>query len=304
MPIHNRQIITTLALLALLGLLVLSACNPSPASPEAVETQPAGSPEAAATEPAEPTAIPVPMAVIVNGQGVTLDEYNLQMAQLMAAAEAEAQTLSAEAAAEMLQTYFIESELLAQAAYAGGYELPDADLQARLAELKEKAGGEESFQNWLAGLGSNEQAFLVTYRREMAAQWQREQIAAGVGDTAEQIHARQILVIERETAEQISSQLRGGAGFTELAAAYDPVTKGDLGWFPRGYLFLPEIEEILFTLQPGQFTDVLESEYGYHIILVEEREANHPLSDTARLELQRQALNAWLEQQKAAAAVE
>ncbi len=290
-------------LTALFCLILLAACG-QPASPEVSATQSPAAPVESPTAPAEPTPTPVPMAITVDSGGVTLEEYNLQKAQLLAAAQEKGQTLTDEETAEMLNTYFIENELLAQAALADGYSLTDADLQTKLVELKEKAGGDGAFQSWLAGLGSNEQAFLVTYRRELAAQWQRDQIAAGVGDTAEQIHARQILVIERETADEFFSQLKGGSDFTELAAAYDTVTKGDLGWFPRGYLFLPEIEEVLFTLQTGQYTDVIESEYGYHIILVEEREADHPLSDTARLQLQHQALSDWLEQHQASAAIE
>lgn len=45
---------------------------------------------------------------------------------------------------------------------------------------------------------------------------------------------------------------------------------GDLGWFPRGRM-IPQIEEVAFSLQPGQISDVFKTRYGYHILLVTDR---------------------------------
>lgn len=250
------------------------------------------------------------MALRVNGVGVTLAEYNTQRGQIVAAAAAaeaagvDGKTPGDDEIDAMLQAYFVENELLAQVARQSGFQLSDTDYDTRLQTLIEKSGGQEAFQNWLAATGSNADTFALSFRREIAAQWQREQIAATVGETAEQIHARQILVTGEDTANQILSQLRGGMDFAALAEAYDSVVKGDLGWFPRGYLFLPEVEDLIFALQPGQYTNVIESEYGYYIIMVEDREPDRPLSENARLKLQHQALNDWLTQAKDSADIE
>ena len=285
---------------------LLLSCNTGtiPAASSEASTRQASNSPVPTVETATPTATLAPMALTVNGQGVTLAEYNVQKQQLLSAADTTGKTIGDEEIGELLNTYFIEVELLAQAAYKAGYNPSDTELAEKLQALKEKVGGEEAFQNWLTVTGTSEEFFLLSFRRELAAQWQRDRITEEVGETAEQIHARQILVDSADEADQIYHQLQGGLDFTELAAQYDPVTKGDLGWFPRGYLFLSEIEEKVFALQPGQYTEVIHSDYGYHIVLVEEREEDHPLSEAARLQLTHLALNNWLLEQKAASTIE
>jgi peptidyl-prolyl cis-trans isomerase C len=91
--------------------------------------------------------------------------------------------------------------------------------------------------------------------------------------------------------------LQVGNNFDEMAALFDPVTRGEMGWFPRGYLFEPAIEEIAFSLQPGQFSDVIVTDVGFHIIEVVAR-AERALSADAYLALQEKALANWLEQQR------
>ena len=44
-----------------------------------------------------------------------------------------------------------------------------------------------------------------------------------------------------------------------LAAEYDPVAEGELGWFPRGYLFDKELEDAAFGLQAGEYSQVIET---------------------------------------------
>ena len=75
-----------------------------------------------------------------------------------------------------------------------------------------------------------------------------------------------------------SDDLEAGADFTELAYEYDPLTGGDLGWFPAGYLLQPDVETAAFSLQPGQYSGIIQTSYGYHIVYVIERDSNHPLS--------------------------
>jgi parvulin-like peptidyl-prolyl isomerase len=171
-------------------------------------------------------------------------------------------------------------------------------LTQKLDEIKQSAGGEQEFSSWLEANGFNENVFLSIYRRELAAAWKRDQIVEFVGKTAEQIQARQILVSDKDLADQIFRQLEGGADFATLAEEYDPLTKGALGWFPRGFLFLPEVEEAVFALQPGEYTSVIQTSYGYHIVQVMDRDAKHPLSTEARQKLAHTAVNLWLEEQR------
>ena len=83
--------------------------------------------------------------------------------------------------------------------------------------------------------------------------------------------------------------LAGRIDFDEFAALVDPVTHGDIGWFPRGYLPFKAIEQAAFALQAGQMSDVTQTDLGYHILKVIER-GQHPLSADALLVLQDKAV--------------
>ncbi len=99
-------------------------------------------------------------------------------------------------------------------------------------------------------------------------------------------------------AQQALGFLQAGWNFDDLAAQYDPVTKGELGWFPRGYLPAPVIEEAAFALQPGQYSAIIQDETGYHILYVAERDAARLLSPDALLTLQERAVQSWLTQRR------
>jgi peptidyl-prolyl cis-trans isomerase D len=80
-------------------------------------------------------------------------------------------------------------------------------------------------------------------------------------------------------AEDILKQLQHGGDFAELAKkdSDDPGSAakgGELGWIVRGQT-VPNFEKTAFSLQPGQLSGLVETEYGYHIIQVEEKQAGH-----------------------------
>jgi len=126
----------------------------------------------------------------------------------------------------------------------------------------------------------------------------RDKIAASIPATAEQVHAIQILLYNADAAQQALGYLKAGWKFPDLAARYDPVTKGELGWFPKGYLPDPAIETAAFALQPGQYSDVIQTQAGYIILYCVERDPAHLLSPDALLTLQEHAVQNWLTQQR------
>jgi peptidyl-prolyl cis-trans isomerase D len=119
--------------------------------------------------------------------------------------------------------------------------------------------------------------------------------------TPEQVRASHILLktegkdeaVVRKQAEAVLQQVKSGADFAGLAkkVSEDEETKangGDLDYFVRGRM-VPEFDTVAFTLQPGQVSDLVKSQFGFHIIKVVDKKAavTRPL-DEVREEIQNQ----------------
>jgi peptidyl-prolyl cis-trans isomerase C len=301
---HGRKWII---LLSLLAITIASGCTgtrlPS-ASPSAPGTTPQPTVPAATPTPEPPTATPVPLAARVNGEGIPLAAFQTSLAQLQKA-DADLKKTAAEAdQRQRVLDDLIDQALLAQAARSDGFTLTDADLEAQISQLAGQIGGEAALQAWEGANGYTDESLREALRASDAAAWERDRILAQVPDTAEQVHAQQILVSDEATAQGILEKLQSGSKFASLALKYDPATGGDLGWFPKGYLTVPEVETAAFSLQPGQTSEIIQSSLGYHIIQVIERDPQHPLSPDAKLTLQQAALKKWLEDRRAQSQIE
>jgi peptidyl-prolyl cis-trans isomerase C len=165
-------------------------------------------------------------------------------------------------------------------------------------------GSADSLTAWESANGYTTDSFKTALLREIYADYQRDQIINAVPETADQVHARQILVQDEANAESLLAELKAGKDFATLAVTVDPTTGGDLGWFPKGYLTESAVEDAAFSLEAGQFSDIIQTELGYHIIYVIEKDASHPLSVGARRTLQQNTLTQWLKDQKAAAQIQ
>lgn len=245
--------------------------------------------------PAPPTATPVPSAGTVNGETIPLAEFSAevtryQAAQATPAPEAEAQ--------RVVFDDLVAQILLAQGAAEAGFTLDDAALQARIEALAAQVGGAEQLSAWQQEHGYNQEDFKAALRRASAAAWMRDKIIAAVPLSAPQVHIRQILLYNEEVAQKYADQLQAGADFDALAAQVDPVTGGDIGWFPRNYLAETAVEEAAFSLQAGAASAIIPSQVGYHLLKLLETQPDRPLSPDALQTLQTRALKEWLAQRR------
>jgi len=237
----------------------LSAIAPSPLA--AQENQPA-QPEAAA-----PAAKPVdPNAVVATVAGKPITEADLALAegelsQQFARLPPEQRRAAALSAA-------IEIKIMADKAVADGLD-KDADFQRRAAFLQQRALHGEVVEKEVVGKITDDEV-RARYDKEIAAQ-----------PAVNEVHARHILVKTKEEAEAIIKQLDGGADFQKLANEHtsDPSGKtngGDLGYFGPGQM-VPEFEKAAFALEPGAYTkEPVQTQFGWHIIKVEDKRAQQP----------------------------
>ncbi|MBI1855132.1 MAG: peptidylprolyl isomerase [Chloroflexi bacterium] len=288
-----RAILIQLTLLLALG---FSACA-------SFGTKATPTPLGPTVTPVPPTATPEPMALTVNGEGVSVAEFQAELARYKSAQTALGKTVSDADASKTVIEDLIAQVLLAQGAKAAGFDLSESALQSREDALANQLGGADKLSAWESDRGYTDASFRTALKRSAEAAWMRDKIVGAVSTAADQVHAQQILIFNADDAQTVFAQLKGGADFNELALKYDPNTRGDLGWFPKGFLLDSKIETAAFSLQAGQFSEVIQTDTGFHIIKVLERDSQHQLSPDAFLSQQKRALRDWVAQQRAQAAV-
>ena len=254
---------------------------------------------------AVPTPTLEPMAAVVNGEGISMVQYQAELDRYMIATTETGRTAPGDIEPRILiLNELIDESLLAQAAVQSGYEITDNELDARLVQLSDQIGGAQSLQEWQSRYGYSDTSLRQALQRSIAAAWMRDKILADVPVQAEQVHARQILLADEQTALSIKAQLDAGSDFTQLAYQFDRSTGGDLGWFPRGFLNFSEVESAAFSLEAGQYSNPVASAIGWHIILVIEKDPAHMLSPDGLFAVQNEALSSWIAQRRAESTIE
>jgi parvulin-like peptidyl-prolyl isomerase len=284
--------LTQLIVLLALG---LSACASFGTSSTPTPSIPTSTPE-------PPTATPPPSAATVNGEYILVSEFQAELARYKAAQTALGLSFTDEDANKAVLEDLIAQYLLAQGAREQNFQVTDADLKSRVDALANQIGGADSLKQWQSAHGYDDASFQVSLKRSVEAAWMRDKIIADVPTSAEQVHLRQILTYNEADALDALNQLKGGADFDEIAALYDPVTLGELGWVPRGYLLDPKADEAVFALQVDQYSEVIATDAGFHIFKVIER-GQHQLSPDAYLMMQEQALQKWLADKRASSEI-
>ncbi len=297
------------AVLAFLLLaLALAACDSAPAPAPSIPTA-----TAQPSQPGQPAAPGAPQsaqaqgaAAKVNGQDIPLAAYQKLVSQSEATMiQRGVNPNTPDGQAQLVQIKqqsldnMIDDMLIAQEAAAQGVAVSDADLDAAMQKLIADAGGQQKFEQLVAASGMTLDDARATQRTQMLNNLMRDRVLAQVGQTAEQVHARHILVDSAAAAQAMLAQVQAGADFGQLAqqSSLDTLTKangGDLGWFPRGTLPSKELEDAAFSLQPGQVSNVVQSAFGYHILQVLERDPARKLEGEQLVKVQQQAMENWL----------
>jgi len=319
----------------LAALLLITACGQTPAATSTPE--PTATPVPTETPAAAPTtaelAVSTPgdvnvaygliklpegnVAATVNGVEITTTAYDEELRRQLVPLTmqyqldwnlAEVQAYMPDIQDSILQQ-MIDFELLWQLGKAEGISITDEAIETEYASTKQSvlAGGQ--FTSW-------EQVLEMNNLTEEKA---REQIAnsllvramvANHGGTAEELQAKasHILVESEETAKEVLAKLKAGESFEDLAKAYstDTGTKdagGDLGWFPQG-MMVAEFDDAVFTkLQVGETSELVKTDYGYHIIRLVAREV-HPLEGSILEQRQQENFTAWYQVEREAADIQ
>jgi peptidyl-prolyl cis-trans isomerase C len=237
----------------------LAACGPAPrmAEDEPVQTQPAVSPDE--TDP-----------VVARVDGTLIRRSDVER-EAMAQAEGQIDVPPAPGGEEFdrILDELIDQRLLALEARRRGLHRSE-EARRRLALAEERILGNVLVETALDDAVTDE-----TIRRIYEEQVQL--IPLG-----EEVRARHILVDTRAEAEAIAQLVAGGRDFAELAVAMsqDRATRlegGDLGYFTRGGI-LPAFGSVAFATPEGEVSDPFQTEFGWHLLKVEDRRRQPPPS--------------------------
>ena len=125
-------------------------------------------------------------------------------------------------------------------------------------------------------------------------------------EPGKEYHARHILVPTEDEAKAVEKAIADGGDFATVAneKTQDPSGKtngGDLGWFGAG-MMVPEFEEAVSALQPGQVSQPIQTQFGWHVIKLEEvRDATAPTLDEVRPQIETQLQQAAVQAELAKA---
>lgn len=259
------------------------------------------------TETAVPPSPTPSLAALVNDNPIYLFEYEQELARYEQAVQLNG-TPTAEPInyGAIVLDALIERSLITQAATAQGIAVTEEEVDAKLVELQQAAGESGNFTAWLEANLLTVEEFRQALTYEMLTERMATLVTANVPFNIEQVHARYIQVDDAALAQSLLDQINSGSDFALLAAQYslDQATApngGDLGYFGRGWLLVPEVETAAFALQPGETSPVLpvtNSETGqttYYLIQMIAREAERPLDADMRFALLDQTFQNWLQ---------
>ena len=314
--------IRVLPILVVIALAACSRTTPAAASTESAAPASAAPQAAPAPEvPAKPVAAVLPEVVArVNGETIAKADLERAIAELQGHAGPVPDEQRDRIYRDVLDQ-LIGYRLLIQETKSRQIAIADAEIDGRIAEIQKQFPSEEAFKQVLdqrgmtvAGLRADARegmqsdkmlaaetagkisvtpAQLTDFYEKNPAQFQQPErvrashILIGLPEGADTAAKEQA----RVRAAEVLKEVKAGKDFAGLAKQHsqDPgsaVNGGDLGFFNRGQMVGP-FDQVAFTLPPGQTSDLVETNFGFHVIRVTEKQPSRTLPlDEIRPKLQ------------------
>lgn len=229
---------------------------------------PAADAAAPAADAAAPAAAPAPVSpdtviATVGDTPITEGDLNYVAEDL----QQQLQSVPPDQHRAFLLSVLIDMRLMAKAAKDAGLD-QSPDYKARLAYLEDSTLRREYFTQKI--LPTVDDAAIKAAYDKYVADFK----------PVEEVHARHILVANEQEAKAVKADLDAGKPFEveAMSKTTDPSGKqngGDLGFFQKGQM-VPEFEQVAFSMQPGQVSDPVKSQFGWHIIKLEEKRMSAP----------------------------
>jgi len=191
----------------------------------------------------------------VNGDTITTGDFNRELKNLPEYLKTMADT--PQGRKEMLDTMVIRELILQQAAKDGIDK--GADIEEKMQDLKKRIVVEAFLKKKVESESNISDADMQKFYEK-----NKEKFKAG-----EQMKASHILLKNEKDAKDLLAKIKAGGNFEELAKKNSVDSSaakgGDLGWFGKGTM-VPGFEKAAMALKEGQISDVIKSDFGYHII--------------------------------------
>lgn len=191
-------------------------------------------------------------------------------------------------AKEKILDMLVDTKVQLKKAEEMGIKVTDEEVNTEIENAKKYFETEEKFNEFLKEQSMDLDYFKDSVRKDMIISKLREKLTENIAVTdAEiksyydahlnefmQVKASHLLLETKEEAQKMLDRVKAGENFNELAKQFskDPSAKensGDLGFFGHGDMVEP-FEQAAFALKPGQISEIVETQYGFHIIKVED----------------------------------